>query len=179
MFHLIWKIKFWLLGLRMRCSQASHPLSVKKQEALESRLDFLIFEALFAAHLSSKHQHLIPLTNTLLVLRVQHEIIKEKHPDFYSKHFNEFKMIEDLTRQLDSDQMLLTRKYEDTFKDPLPNDLVLRRLRVYVKEMESMYEMLYDGSFNIDCLKIMTSEQKSFYEKFFIQLQMETLSKSA
>jgi len=179
MLHLIWKIKFWLLGIQMRGSQASHPLSVKKQETLESRLDFLIFEALYAAHLSRKHQHLIPLTNTILVLRVQHEVIKEKHPDFYSKHSNEFKMIKDLGRQLDSDQMLLTRKYESSFEDLLPDDLVLRRLRLYVDEMAGMYGMLYDGSFDADCIKIMTSDQKSFYEKNFIPLQMETLSKSA
>jgi hypothetical protein len=179
MLHSIWRIKFWLLGKWVRGHETSYPLSFQKQEALESRLDFLIFEALFAAHLSRKHQHLIPLTNTLLVLRVQHEVIKEKHPDFYSKHLEEFKMIKDLGRQLDYDQMLLTRKYESSFEDSLPNDLVLRRLRVYVEELAGMYSMLYDGSFDADCIKIMTSDQKSFYEKFFIPLQMETLSKSA
>jgi hypothetical protein len=179
MLHLIWKIKFWLLGIRMGVSQASNPLSLKEQEALESRLDFLIFEVIYAAHLSRKHNHLIPLTNTLLVLRVQHEIIKIKYTDFYNKHLNTFKMIENLSGQLDTDQMLLTRKYESAFKDPFPEDLVLRRLRVYVEELAGMYRMIYDGSFNTDCLKVMTSDQKSFYEKFFIPLQMETLSESA
>jgi hypothetical protein len=179
MLHLIWKIKFWLLGMGMRSKEFSHSLSTQEKSDLEMRLDFLIFEVIYAAHLSRKHQHLIPLTTHVLVLRVQHEIIKIKYPDFYNNHLNTFKMIENLSGQLDTDQMLLTRKYESAFEDPLPDDLLLRRLRDCVESMAGLYREIYDGSFNRDCFYIMSKDQKSFYEKDFIQLQMETLSRSA
>ena len=179
MLHLYWKIKFWLLGLSLRKYQLLHPFSFEKQESLGSRLDFLIFETLASSYLSLKDNLLIPLTNHLITVCTQHTVIKEKYPDFYAYHEHEFRMIESLSEQLDRDRVILQRRYEKQFKDPLPNSLEVRRVKAYLEEIYQMYQILYDGSFDTDCIEIMNNEQKEFYLKEFTGLRMETLSKSA
>jgi hypothetical protein len=161
-----------LLRLRLRVEQVTHPFTEDYQRELSERLDYLFFEAIYSAYMTLSYNRVLDLSLGYISATTRHLEIKRLHPSFYGMNLREFLIIDSLSTHLHMEGKVLVG-------DDLVVGEKLYRMHEYCRMILDSYYKLYDGSFNEDCLELMSGEERDFYDRVFMPLRMDILSRSA